>query len=141
MRRFVDTNVLIRYLTRDDETKARAALELLMRAEDGSEALVTSPMVIFETVFTLAKSYGVDRPTVRQRMEDIISLRGLQLANKHLYLRALEIYETSTMSFADAWNAAFMLTHGVAEIYSWDGDFDGITGIARIEPGSRRLSD
>jgi predicted nucleic acid-binding protein len=133
-RRFLDTNILLRYLTRDDEAKAEAAFDLLMRTEDGTEALVTSPMVIFETVFTLAKSYGVDRATIRRLMEPIISMRGLQLANKQQYLKALEFYESKGISFADAWNASFMLARRIPEIYSWDGDFDHIQGISRVEP-------
>ena len=43
MARFLDTNVILRYLTRDDEVKAQAALRLLLRAERGEERLATSP--------------------------------------------------------------------------------------------------
>jgi predicted nucleic acid-binding protein len=55
--RFLDTNVLVHYLTRDDEQKAEAAFALLRRVEQGDEKVVTSPLVIFEVVFTLQKSY------------------------------------------------------------------------------------
>ena len=53
--RFLDTNILLRYLTRDDEEKARRALALLLRVERGEEEVVTSPMVVFETIFTLQR--------------------------------------------------------------------------------------
>ena len=49
----VDTDVLIRYFTRDDEAKAARALALLQRAERAELRLVVSPIVVFETVFTL----------------------------------------------------------------------------------------
>lgn len=35
--RFLDTNILLRYLTRDDETKAGSAFALLGRIENGDE--------------------------------------------------------------------------------------------------------
>ena len=63
--RFLDTNILLRYLTRDDEAKARRALALMIRVERGEEQVVTSPMVIFETVFTLEKSYRIARSTIK----------------------------------------------------------------------------
>src|SRR5919199_2489754 len=105
--RFLDTNVLLRYLTRDDEEKAQRALALLTRVERGEEKLVTSAMVIFETVFTLQHTYKVPRERIRASMGDIIAFPGLSLPAKRLYLRALELYATTRLSFADAYNAAF----------------------------------
>lgn len=134
--RFLDTNVLIRYLTRDDEDKAERALTVLLNVEGGGESVATSPMVIFETVFVLEKGYNTARETIRERMEALISLRGLRLHNKHIYLRALNIYVEHPISFADAYNAAFMRANRIAEIYTWDTDFDRLDGIRRVEPGA-----
>ena len=53
MVRFLDTNILLRYLTGEDEQKASASFNLLLKAERGEELLVTSDLVIAETVFTL----------------------------------------------------------------------------------------
>ena len=78
--RFLDTNILLRYFTRDDPEKAERALALLQGVEQGQERVIISPMVIFETVFTLQHSYGVPRPRIRDLVEDIISLRGVQLS-------------------------------------------------------------
>ena len=132
--RFLDTNVLLRYLTRDDEEKAQRALALLTRVERGEEKLVTSAMVIFETVFTLQHTYKVPRERIRASMGDIIAFPGLSLPDKRLCLRALELYATTRLSFADAYNAAFMQEEGISEIFSWDTDFDRLPGITRQEP-------
>ncbi|MDO8690456.1 MAG: PIN domain-containing protein, partial [Dehalococcoidia bacterium] len=120
--RFLDTNILLRYLTRDDEQKGRQALELLARVERGEEKVVTFPMVIFETVFTLQKRYQVPRERIRDSLGDIISMRGLELPNKRLYERALDLYASKNISFADAFHASYMRSQGVTEIYSWDTD-------------------
>ncbi len=63
---FVDTNILLRYLTRDDEQKAQRALQLLMRVEKGEEKVVTSSLVIFEAVFTLQSFYKVSRSRIKE---------------------------------------------------------------------------
>ncbi|MCL5075740.1 MAG: PIN domain-containing protein [Chloroflexi bacterium] len=132
--RFLDTNVLLRYFTRDDEEKARRALALLTRVERGEEKVVTSPLVIFETVFTLQHRYQAPRSQIRGLVLDIISLRGLQLPGKDLYHRAFELYVDRNLSFADAYNVAYMERKKVPGIYSWDTDFDRLEGISRCEP-------
>jgi predicted nucleic acid-binding protein len=38
------------------------------------------------------------------------------------------------ISLPDAWNAVFMRSHGLTEIYSWDTDFDEMIWLTRIEP-------
>lgn len=132
--RFLDTNVLLRYLTRDDERKATAAFALLQRIERGEERVVTTQAVIFETVFTLQRFYKVSRPDIQALVLPIILLRGVQLPNKPLYQEAFELYVKQKISLPDAWNAVFMRARGLTEIYSWDTDFDAMTWLTRIEP-------
>jgi len=77
--RFLDTNLLLRYFTRDDEEKARAVLELLKRVERNEEKVLTSPLVIFETVFTLQSYYKLSREEIKDLLIPILNLRGLKL--------------------------------------------------------------
>jgi len=132
--RFLDTNLLIRYFTRDDEEKAQRVLKLLKRVERGEERVITSPLVLFEIVFTLQSFYGVPREKIKELLSPIIELRGLKLSNKEIYQLALDIYTEKNISFADAFNAAFALKKGIKEIYSYDEDFDKIEGIRRVVP-------
>ena len=125
--RFLDTNVLLRYLTRDDEEKAQ-------RVERGDEAVVTSPMVVFETIFTLQRYYRLPKERIRERVGDLLSLRSLHVPDKQVCQRALDLYVRHNVSFADAYNAASMHQRQMTEIYSWDTDFDKLPGITRVEP-------
>lgn len=133
--RFLDTNVLLRYFTRDDEEKDRAALALLTRVEQGQERVETLPTVIFETVFTLQRFYQVPRPRIRALLLPIVRLRGLHLPGKTLLQDALDLYVAQPkLSFADAYHAVYLRKGKEAEIYSWDTDFDDLEGITRLEP-------
>ena len=138
MPRFLDTNILLRYLTRDDPEKAEACLALLLRVERGEEVVVTSDLVIAEVVFTLQspRQYGLSRDQVRQLVEPIVSLRSLRLPNKGLYSRAFELYCQLNISFTDAYNTALMENRGIREIYSYDADFDRVVGLTRVIPDS-----
>ncbi len=131
---FLDTNILLRFLTRDDEGKAQQALDLLLKIERGEEKVITSPLVIFETIYTLQSFYKVPRQLIKEQILSIISLRSLHLPDKNLYHRAFDLYVTKNISFADAYNAVYMQAEEVSHIYSWDRDFDKIDGITRLEP-------
>jgi uncharacterized protein len=133
-RRFLDTNVLLRYFTRDDEDKADRVRALLTRVDRGEEKVMTSPLVIFEVVFTLQSFYGVERKRIRDLIAPVISLRGLELALKGVFDQSLDLYAGANISFADAYNAAYMKWRGANEIYTWDTDFDKLGGIVRVEP-------
>lgn len=133
---FLDTNIILRYLTRDDEEKAIAALALFQRLEHGTERVLTSQLVIFDVVFTLDRFYKLPRTEIQTVVSDIVSLPGLQLQSKGLILDALALFAShpKRIAFADAYNAVFAQSRGATEVYSWDTDFDSIPGITRIEP-------
>jgi predicted nucleic acid-binding protein len=132
--RFLDTNILLRYFTKDDEAKALKALALLQRIERGEERAETSLPVIFETVFTLQRRYRVPLPQIRDLMLPILRMRGLRLPSKTLCIVALDLFAERNISYVDAFNTLYMQSRHITEVYSWDTDFDRIEGITRIEP-------
>jgi len=132
--RFLDTNILLRYFTKDDEEKAQKALALLQRIERGEERAETSLPVIFETVFTLQRRYRVPLPQIKELLLPILRMRGLRLPSKTLCIAALDLFVEKNISYVDAFNALYMQSRNIREVYSRDTDFDGIAGITRIEP-------
>jgi predicted nucleic acid-binding protein len=131
---FLDTNILLRYLTEDNQQMARRALDLLTKIERGEEKVITSSLVIFETIFTLQSFYKVPRREIKELLLPIVSLRGIQLPEKSVFYKAFDLYVNQNISFADAYNAAYMMSEEILNIYSWDKDFDKIDGIIRVEP-------
>jgi predicted nucleic acid-binding protein len=133
--RFLDTNIIVRYLTRDDPEKAEASFALLLRVERGEEVVMSSDLVISETVYVLSsRRYGLSRQRIRDLLDPLISLRSFRLPRKSLYPRIWELYCQRNIGFADAYNAAYMEARGVNEVYSYDADFDRVEGIRRVEP-------
>ncbi|MXW35930.1 MAG: type II toxin-antitoxin system VapC family toxin [Chloroflexi bacterium] len=136
--RFLDTNVIIRYLTGDDEAKAEACYELFQRVQRGEEELFTSEAVVAEVTFVLSSRrgpYGLTHDEVRSRLLPILSLRGLHLPQKNVCLGALDLYGASPfLDFEDALAVAHLERQGLTEIVSYDRDFDRVPGIERIEP-------
>ena len=116
------------------EGEIRRQRALLMRVDRGEEKIITSPLVIFEVIFTLQSFYKVERTRIRDLITPIVALRGLELPLKIIFDQALDLYAGTTISFADAYNAAYMQWRGTNEIYTWDTDFDRLAGIVRLEP-------
>ena len=136
--RFLDTNIILRYLTRDDEVKATACFELFQRVQRGEEELFTCEAIIAEVVYVLSSRrapYQLDHDEIRGRLAPILALRGLRLPQKQAYLRALDLYASSpSLDFEDALAVAHMERQGIHEILSYDRDFDGVPELVRVEP-------
>ncbi len=136
--RFLDTNVILRYLTRDDEAKAQACYQLFQRVKQGREELFTCEAIVTEVAYVLSSHrgpYRLDHEEIRAKLLPILILRGLKLSQKRIYLRALDLYAASPfLDFEDALAAAHMEQRGVTEILSYDRDFDRLSGLERVEP-------
>lgn len=133
---FLDTNVVIRYLTNDDPDKAERARRLLKQAEDGGLALVASESVVVEIVQVLAspRLYNLPRQQVANDVSVILGLKGLKVPSKQTCLRALDLWADSSVDFVDALTVAQMERQGLGAIASFDRDFDRFEGITQREP-------
>lgn len=134
--RFVDTNIFLRYLVPEDPAKTKACLTLFQQVQRNQLQITTSEAVIAEIVFVLGskKLYHLPRLEIKERLHPLLLLPGLKLPHRKSYLRALESYSQSTLDFEDCLTIAQMERQRVNELYSYDQDFDAISGIKRLEP-------
>jgi predicted nucleic acid-binding protein len=131
---FVDTNIFLRYLTKDDPSKYEKCREMFKRAMKGEIAIATSGMVIAELVWTLLSYYKVPKAEVVEKVSVIVGTKNLSIPEKHMVADALVLYARKNIDFIDAYNAVFMRYHGLREIFSYDEDFELMEDIQRREP-------
>jgi predicted nucleic acid-binding protein len=133
---FVDTNIFLRYLTRDDPDKAQACFELFKRADANQVSLTATETVIAEVVYVLSskRTYNLPRDQIRARLYPILTLQGLRLPQSRTVLRALDLYVAYEIDFEDALIVAHMERQAIRELYSYDRDFDQVPGVNRQEP-------
>ena len=134
--KFLDANVILRYLTRDDPKKAENCYELFQKVKRGEIELTTCEAVIAEVVYVLSSHnlYNLPRDEVCSMLLPIINLYGLKIPQKRLYIRALDIYASKNIDFEDALSFAHMEKRQIKEIYSYDSDFDKLEELRRLEP-------
>jgi predicted nucleic acid-binding protein len=101
---FVDTNVIIRYMTQDEPAMAEAAKQLFEQAEMGAVTITTCEAVIAEVVHILSSKalYNVSRDEIKKHLRNFLRMKGLKIVNKSVYLRALDIYSSTNLDFVDA---------------------------------------
>jgi predicted nucleic acid-binding protein len=129
---FVDTNVLVRHLTGDPPDMAEAATRYL-RAE--AELLLTD-VVAAETVYVLESFYEAPRNEVAQALRSLVALDSIVCVDAALLLRAVEVYETERVDFAEAYLVACAESTGVQRVASFDRSLDRVDTVVRVEPGS-----
>jgi len=132
---FVDTNLFIRYLTNDDPALADRVERLLDDAAAGAVQLVTTELVMAETVWVLESSYRLNHVLIAPLVRGILATPGLEVINGDLIGKALIMYELQNIDFVDAYIAALMEKQGIQDIYSYDRKhLSRVKNINRKEP-------
>lgn len=133
---FLDTNVILRLITRDNQEQGERAYRLFEEVAAGRSSLVTSESVIAEAVHVLSSAalYNLPRQKIKDDLSTVVSMRGLQVPRKRAILQALELYASTALDFVDALNVAYIQDMGLTTIVSFDRDFDRIPGLQRREP-------
>lgn len=97
----IDTNVLVCFLTKDDESQAHAAISMVRQVADAGESLFLNHMVLCETVWVLQSVYRVERPRMGELIEQLLRTPAFQLEDKDSVIAALRDFRNCAASFAD----------------------------------------
>jgi len=127
---FVDTNILVRHLTGDPPEQAARATRFLAAADE----LLLADLVVAEVVYVLESFYEVPRQRVAELVRAIIAFPTILVLDPEMLLRALEVYETGRLDFAEAYPVAQAERSGVGVVASFDKAIDRVATVRRLEP-------
>jgi len=127
---FVDTNILVRHLTGDPPAMARRATAYLAAAGE----LLLADLVVAETIYVLESFYETPGAQVAQAIRSLLAFDAIVTVDPALVLRAVEVYETARIDFAEAYLVACAESTGVGEIASFDRSIDRVSTVTRVEP-------
>jgi predicted nucleic acid-binding protein len=127
---FVDTNILVRHLTGDPPEQAARASRFLAATDE----LLLADLVVAEVVYVLESFYEVPRARVAELVRAIIAFPAIVVLDAAMLLRALEVYETARLDFAEAYLVAQAERSGVGAVASFDKAIDLVATVRRIEP-------
>ena len=107
----IDTNVIIRLLTRDDAAQYEASRKLF-----ASEDIFIADTVILETEWVLRYAYDFEPSVICESLRKLFGLGNVKLSNAQLVAQALDWHEGG-LDFADAFHLALSQHHPVMKTF------------------------
>jgi len=130
---FVDTNIIVRHLTGDPVPMAKSATAFLRSAT----VLLLADLIIAETIYVLESFYEAQRLQIADSIRSLLAFDAIVTVDPALLLRAVELYETARIDFAEAYLVACAESTGVNKVASFDRSIDRVDTIERIGPPKR----
>lgn len=129
---WLDTNILVRHLTGDPPAMARRATKFLAEAAPGD--LLLADLVVAEVVYVLESVYELDRGAVANAIRAVITFPATRVVDADLLLRAVEVYETNRLDFAEAYLVASAERSGITSVASFDKTIRRVTSVTLVQP-------
>ena len=108
-RYFVDSNVFLRYYSRDDEHQSAQAEEFFLRAKRGEIEIFCGPPVFFEIAWVLKTFYGQPNATILNTLESMLSIPNFTVFDAEYVIKAIEFARKKSCGFADSYIAVAAL--------------------------------
>lgn len=106
---FVDSNVFLRFLNRDEPKHAAAAAALFQKARDGEVELFCGPPVFFEIAWVLGSFYKAANNDILDTLESILSIPNLSVSDVDSISAAIALGREKKRGFADSYIAVTAL--------------------------------
>ncbi len=97
----VDTNVLVRYLVRDDEAQFEKARKLIKREAAAGRGIFVSHLVVLETGWVLRSRYGLSKDQFVATISSLLDASDVRFEDEPAVEEALFIWKEATADFAD----------------------------------------
>lgn len=124
----LDTNVLVRYVVRDDSGQLAAARRLIERCVAEGQSLFVPVSVTLELEWVLRTSYGYVKDDVLRVLSNLFSAMELSFESERALEVALQLYRESSADFADCLHVASATDAGEQPLWTFDRGASKLTG-------------
>jgi len=122
--KFLDTNVVIRFLTEDDPHLAKRAEKLFLEAEKGE--LVIPDFILTEIVWVLLSFYQLSKEEVIEKLEAMLAFDKFDL-DRRILRQAVDFWRRKNISFVDAYLLSLSASRK-GKLVSFDRRLNRLTG-------------
>ena len=127
----LDTNVLARYLVRDDAKQAKAARALLESLTAERPGYVCREVTV-ELVWVLERAYGYSRDQIAAVLEQLVATEGLVVEAADDVARAAFRYRSGSVGFSDLMILAAAERSGAHPLYTFDQKAARLEGVTLL---------
>lgn len=122
---FVDANVFLRFILKDNETQWDVAVDYFNTAKRGEIRLIFITEVIAEIEYVLRKLYKIDRSQIVSYISSLISMPYILIPDRTILHTVLAIYPTQTLDLVDI-ILCCKAQKDNADVLSFDADVEKI---------------
>lgn len=97
----VDTNVLVRFLVRDDEVQFEKARKLIKREVAAGRRVFISHLVLLETEWVLRSRYSLPKNLIIEAISRLLDATDVRFEDEPTIEEALFMWKDATADFAD----------------------------------------
>lgn len=131
---FIDANIFIRALHKENEKMFSECISLLKLIKKNHIEAYTATVVLTEIVWTLHSFYKIPKARIIQAVKGILNINGLRIVDNYDQIKAIQIFEKYSIKYIDALIASNNeISKKKMAIVSYDKDFDKLA-ILRKEP-------
>lgn len=124
----LDTNVLVRYLVRDDDRQVALAKKLIQAALRAGETLYIPITVMLELEWVLRSNFGFDKDQIVNTISSLLASVELSFESETAAEVALALYQRNTADFADCVHVALAHSAGESPLWTFDRAASKIDG-------------
>jgi predicted nucleic-acid-binding protein len=128
----LDTNVLVRFLTKDDAVQFKQAENLLRHHCSVTKPGWISVIVLCELVWVLSRGYGYDKVQISSVIEHLLRTPFLVLEDESLVRNALKAWQASKLDFPDSLIAERNRRVGCTTTYTFDAKASAADGFSPV---------
>lgn len=129
----LDTNVLVRFLTSDEDPKYSNVYAFFRSLEQGETSAELKIIVFFQTLFVLKSFYNIDKISICEALQLLLDYKGIKIREKKVVRHALELWHDNNIEIVDCYLIACLEGTPKNFIYSYDRGFDRFD-VTRREP-------
>jgi predicted nucleic-acid-binding protein len=97
----IDTNVLVRFLVRDDEAQFEKTRKLIKREVAAGSGVLVNQLVLLETEWVLRSRYSLPKNLIIQAISGLLDASDVRFEDEPAVEEALFIWKDSAADFAD----------------------------------------
>ena len=131
----LDTNVLVRYLVRDDTEQAEAACSLLESLTADRPGYICREVTV-ELAWVLERAYGYTRDQIATVLEELVATEGLVIEAANDVARAAFRYRAGGTGFSDLMMLAASERSGANPLYTFDQEAARLEGVLILHPST-----
>ncbi|MCF6191243.1 MAG: type II toxin-antitoxin system VapC family toxin [Cocleimonas sp.] len=116
----LDTNVLVRYITQDDQQQSKKANKFIETQLTKDEPGIISKIVLCELAWVLSKSYAYPKQKIAEVIQQILVTQEFLIEDSENAFKALQSYQNKSAGFADCFLAQTHQRMGAEYTVSFD---------------------